>query len=61
MPAVSEKQRELFAIAEHMPDKLHSENKGLAKLPKSKLREFARPMGKKLVKQHSLKGGKKNG
>ena len=41
MPAKSEKQRELFAIALHHPQKLHKANKGLAKQPKATLREFA--------------------
>ena len=45
MPAVSTKQRQLFAIAEHAPGKLHKENKGLAKLPKKTLHEFAATKG----------------
>ena len=45
MPAVSTKQRQLFAIAEHAPGKLHKENKGLAKLPKQTLHDFAATKG----------------
>jgi len=45
MPAVSDKQRRLFAIAEHAPEKLHKENRGLAKLPKKTLHEFAATKG----------------
>jgi len=56
MPAVSEKQRELFAIAEHRPEKLHAENKGLAKLGKKTLHEFAKTKG--LGKYGKSKGGK---
>ena len=41
MPAVSKKQQELFAIAEHNPQKLHKENKSLLKMSKAKLSEFA--------------------
>lgn len=41
MPATSKAQQALFAIAEHNPSKLHAENKGLAKLGKAKLHEFA--------------------
>ena len=41
MPAVSKKQRRLFAIAEHNPEQLYAKNRGLAKLGKSKLHEFA--------------------
>ena len=42
MPAVSKKQQQLFAIAEHEPDKLSAKNKGMLKMGKSKLAEFAR-------------------
>jgi hypothetical protein len=41
MPAKSKAQQRLFAIAEHEPSKLMSKNKGLAKLSKGKLSEFA--------------------
>jgi len=41
VPAVSEKQRRLFAIAEHHPDQLHAKNRGLARLPRQTLHEFA--------------------
>lgn len=41
MPAKSEAQRRLFAIAEHAPEKLYSANKALAKLPKQTLHDFA--------------------
>lgn len=41
MPAVSESQRRLFAIAEHHPEQLHTKNSGLAKLPHKTLHDFA--------------------
>lgn len=41
MPAKSVKQQQLFAIAEHEPAKLHKENRGLLKMGKQKLSEFA--------------------
>ncbi len=41
MPAVSQAQRRLFAIAEHHPSQLHAENRGLLKMGKQKLHEFA--------------------
>lgn len=41
MPATSVAQRKLFAIAEHHPEQLHKENKGLASLSKKTLRDFA--------------------
>jgi hypothetical protein len=55
MPAVSKNQREAMAIAEHHPDKLSSKNKGLLKMSKGQLHDFAstkekglpRSMGKK--------------
>ena len=41
MPAVSKKQRIAMAIAEHEPSKLYSRNKGLAKMSKADLHDFA--------------------
>jgi hypothetical protein len=41
MPAVSKKQQEAMAIAEHSPGKLQAKNKGLLKMSKEKLSEFA--------------------
>lgn len=41
MPATSIKQRRLFAIAEHDPDKLHKANRGLLSLSHQQLHEFA--------------------
>ncbi len=41
MPAVSKKQRRAMAIAEHNPGKLHKKNKGMEKMSKNQLSDFA--------------------
>jgi hypothetical protein len=41
MPAVSKSQREAMAIAEHHPEKLSGKNKGLLKMSKGQLHDFA--------------------
>ena len=41
MPAVSQAQRKLFAIAEHHPEELRAKNKSLASLPNKTLHEFS--------------------
>ena len=41
MPAVSRNQQIAMAIAEHHPEDLSKENKGLAKMSKSQLHDFA--------------------
>ncbi len=41
MPAVSKKQRRAFAIAEHEPGKLHKRNRGLLKMSKAQLHDYA--------------------
>lgn len=41
MPAKSVAQRKAMAIAEHQPEKLKGKNKGLAKMSKKQLHEFA--------------------
>lgn len=47
MPSKTEPMRELFAIAEHHPEKLRKKNKRLAKLPHQTLHEFAVSIRKK--------------
>jgi Ca2+-dependent lipid-binding protein len=60
MPAVSEKQRELMAIAEHHPEKLHKENRGILKMSHKQLHDFASTKGlKKKSKGHYGIGKKK--
>jgi hypothetical protein len=41
MPAVSKKQQIVMAIAEHSPEKLHAENKGMLDMTHKQLHEFA--------------------
>jgi hypothetical protein len=41
MPAKSKKQRIAMAIAEHAPDKLYARNKGMKKMSKGQLHDFA--------------------
>ncbi len=56
MPAKSKAQQELFAIAEHDPSKLKSQNKGLLKMGKDKLSEFASTPKKNLPQK--IRGSK---
>jgi hypothetical protein len=41
MPAVSEAQRRMMAIAEHHPDQLYEKNKGALKMNQGQLHDFA--------------------
>ena len=41
MPAKSVAQRKAMAIAEHHPSQLYARNKGMAKMSKSQLHDFA--------------------
>lgn len=41
MPAKSEKQRKMMAIAEHNPGKLYKKNRSVLKMSKSDLSDFA--------------------
>jgi hypothetical protein len=52
MPAETEKQREAMAIAEHHPEKLYKKNKGLLKMNKEQLHDFAKTKG---LKKHKPK------
>jgi hypothetical protein len=56
MPAKSEAQQKLFAIAEHAPEKLYKKNKGLTSLSHKTLHEFAATKTSKLP----YKKGKKS-
>jgi hypothetical protein len=57
MPAISKAQREAMSIAEHHPEKLKGKNKGLAKMSKKQLHEFASTKEKGLPRH--VKGKKK--
>lgn len=47
MPATSDKQRKLMALAEHQPGKLYSKNKGVLKMSHQQLHDFASTKGLK--------------
>lgn len=62
MPATSQAQQKLFAIAEHNPEALHKENKGLANLSHKTLHEFAHTKREGLPSYaHARKARKDNG
>ncbi len=42
MPSKTEKQRIAMVIAKHQPDKLYKRNRGMLKMSKEQLSEFAR-------------------
>ena len=41
MPAVSEKQRKMMAIAEHHPEKLYKKNRSVLSMSHKQLHDFA--------------------
>jgi len=47
MPAKSKKQRQMMAIAEHHPEKLYERNKGVLKMSKKQLSDYASTKEKK--------------
>lgn len=47
MPATSDKQRRLMAIAEHHPEKLRKKNRGVLKMSRKQLHDFASTKGLK--------------
>ena len=63
MPAKSRAQRIAMAIAEHHPEKLNPENKGLLEMTHQQLHDFAATPEKGLpvYSMGGLKGKKKNG
>ncbi len=62
MPAVSKDQRVAMAIAEHNPDQLNSANKGMLKMTKSQLHDFASTKETGLPKRVTkLSSGKRGG
>jgi len=59
MPATSKVQQQAMAIAEHQPSKLYKRNKGLLKMTKKQLHDFASTKRKKLpTKKRTKKTGK---
>jgi len=55
MPALSEVQRRAMAIAEHEPSKLYARNRGLLKMTKAQLHDFASTKEKGLPKRKKKK------
>lgn len=56
MPAESKAQRQMMAIAEHHPSKLFKRNRGVLKMSRSQLRDFASTKEKGLRKRVSVHG-----
>lgn len=48
MPATSVAMRRLMALAEHHPEKVSKENRGVLRMTKTQLRDFARTKEKGL-------------
>lgn len=59
-PAKSQAQQRLMAIAEHTPSKVSRKNRGVLKMKKSQLKEFAKTKRKKLPKKIKRKKKKTN-
>jgi hypothetical protein len=55
MPSVSKNQKIAAAIAEHEPSKLYSRNKGLKKMSKKQLHDYAATPVKGLPKKAKKK------
>jgi len=55
VPAKSEKQRKMMAIAEHHPEKLYKRNKEALKMSKKQLSDFASTPEKGLPKKKKKK------
>jgi hypothetical protein len=61
MPALSTKQRQAAAIAEHEPSKLYARNRGMAKMTHGQLHDFASTKGLKHSYSRKGKKGKRKG
>jgi hypothetical protein len=61
MPAVSKAQQQVMAIAEHEPEKLHAENKGLLKMSHQQLHDFASTSRKHLPSYKTAHAERKKG
>jgi len=56
MPSETERQRVAAAIAEHYPEKLYKRNRGMLKMSRSQLHDFAvKRKGKKRSKRDRLR------
>ena len=56
MPAKSEAQRRLMAMALHAPGKLWKKNRGVLKMKASQLRDFAETKGLKRKRKKQARG-----
>ena len=61
MPAVSKKQQIAMAIAEHHPEKLNQDNKGLLDMSHKQLHEFASTPRKDLPTYAHARKARKDG
>ena len=61
MPATSKAQQRIFAIAEHNPKQLFKKNKGLLKMGKKKLHDFAATPTSTLPERVKVKGYQEGG
>ena len=61
MPAVSKKQQIAMAIAEHHPEKLNQDNKGLLDMSHKQLHEFASTPRKGLPTYAHARKARKDG
>lgn len=55
MPAKSQAQQKVMAIAEHDPQKLYKKNRGLLRMTHQRLHEFASTPSKNLPKKKESK------
>lgn len=55
MSATSKKQRRMMAIAKHHPEKLHKKNRGVLKMSKKQLSDYASTKEKGLPKKKKRK------
>jgi hypothetical protein len=55
MPALSEAQRRLMAIAEHHPSEVYAKNRGVLNMSHGQLHDFAATKEKGLPKRKSLR------
>lgn len=58
MPAESDKQRKLMALAEHHPEQVSKKNKGVLSMSKSQLHDFAATKGLKSEHKKETKEGR---
>lgn len=56
MPAKSKAQQAMMAIAEHTPSKLYKKSRGVLKMSKKQLREFAQTPTKSLPRKKVDRG-----